>query len=101
MPFQDTNNLQFQIPRQPGVAERWLRKIFVEDLNLKLTALVITLLLWFAVTGQNKPTTKRIAGVQLSFLHAEDMEISNDPPSKIDVTLAGSKDQLSQINPME
>ncbi len=101
MPFQDPNDLQFQMPRQPGVVERWLRKIFVEDLNLKLTALAITLILWFAVTGQNKPMTKRIAGIQLSFVHADDMEISNDPPGRVDVTLTGSNDKLAQINPLE
>lgn len=101
MPFQDPNDLQFQIPRQPGGAERTLRKIFVEDLNLKLTALAITLILWFAVTGQNKPITKRIAGVQLSFVHADDMEISNDPPGRVDVTLTGSNDKLAKINPLE
>ena len=101
MPFQDPSDLQFQIPRRPGGVERWLRKIFVEDLNLKLTALAITLILWFAVTGQNKPMTKRIAGVQLSFAHTDDMEISNDPPGRVDVTLTGSNDKLAQINPLE
>ena len=101
MPFQDTNDLEIQIPRQPGALERWLRRIFVEDLNLKLTALAITLVLWFAVTGQRKPMTKRITGVQLSFLHAEDMGISNDPPGRIDVTVTGSSDKLSQINPLD
>ena len=101
MPFRDINDLEIQIPRRPSTLERWLRKIFVEDLNLKLIALAITLVLWFAVTGQRKPMTKRITGVQLSFQHAEGMEISNDPPGRIDVTLTGSSDKLSQINPLD
>jgi YbbR domain-containing protein len=101
MPFQDINDLEIRVPRQPGTFERWLRRIFVEDLNLKLTALAITLVLWFAVTGQRKPMTKRITGVQLSFQHAEGMEISNDPPGRIDVTVTGSSDKLSQINPLD
>jgi hypothetical protein len=37
--------------RQYGFAERWLRRIFVEDWSLKLLALAITLVLWFFVTG--------------------------------------------------
>ena len=101
MPFRDINDLEVQIPRQPSTLERWLRKIFVEDLNLKLTALAITLVLWFAVTGQRKPMTRRMTGVQLSFQHADGMEISNDPPGRIDVTLTGSSDKLSQINPLD
>jgi YbbR domain-containing protein len=101
MPFQDPNDPQIHVLRRPHVAERWLRKIFVEDLNTKLLALAITLALWFAVTGQKTPLTIRIAGVQLSFILADGVEIGNDPPGKVDVTLTGSKDTLSQINPME
>src|SRR6267378_6633519 len=100
MPFQDEEDLQYQIP-PPGVLERWLRRIFVEDLNIKSLALGITLVLWFAVTGEKSPMTKRIPGVQLSFVHADDMAISNDPPTKVDITLTGSKDKLSGINPID
>jgi YbbR domain-containing protein len=101
MPFQDTNDLQSQVPRQPSTVERWLRRIFVEDLNLKLLSLAITFVLWFAVTGQKKPTTKRFAGVRLSFVLADGMQISNDPPAQVDVTLTGSSDKLAQINQVD
>lgn len=97
----DRDNAQFKIPEPPGVVERWLRKIFVHDLNIKLLALAITLVLWFAVTGQKAPVTKRIPGVQLTFVHASDMAISNDPPSRVDVTVTGSSDKLKLINPMD
>lgn len=100
MPVQDTDDLQHEVPQPPGIMERWLRRIFVEDLKMKLLALGITLVLWFAVTGQRKPMTKRIAGVQLSFVHADDMAISNDPPNRVDITLTGSNNELAQINPM-
>ncbi len=66
MPYQDEEDLQIRIARQPNSVERWLRRIFVEDLNLKLLALGITFVLWFAVTGQKKPMSKRVTGVQLS-----------------------------------
>jgi len=38
--------------RTPGSAERWLRRVFVEDWGLKLLALAITLVLWFVVSGR-------------------------------------------------
>ena len=101
MPFQDTNDLKYQVPPAPGTLERWLRRIFVEDLNIKLISLAITLVLWFAVTGQKTPMSKRFNGVQLSFVYADDMAISNDPLSKVDVTLTGDRDKLSKINPVD
>lgn len=101
MPIQDIDDLQYEAPQPPGTLERWLRRIFVEDLKTKLLALGITLVLWFAVTGQRKPMTKRITGVQLGFVHADDMAISNDPPARVDITLTGSNDELAQINPLE
>lgn len=100
MPFQDPQDLQPQFPRQPSAAEHWLRKIIFEDWTVKLLALAITFFLWFAVTGQKKPVTKRFSGVQLSFTHPEEMEISNEPIGKVDVTLTGSNDELDRINPM-
>jgi YbbR domain-containing protein len=100
MPIQDTDDLDYEAPQPPGLAERWLRRIFVEDLKMKLLALGITLVLWFAVTGQKKPTTKRLPGVQLSFVHSESMAISNDPPSRVDITVTGSKDEIDSLNPV-
>ena len=99
MPIQDTDDLQYEAPRPPSFAERWLRRIFVEDFKLKLLSLGITLVLWFAVTGQRKPQTKRLPGVQLTFIHAENMGISNDPPTRVDVTISGSKDEVDPLDP--
>ncbi|HXD34336.1 MAG TPA: CdaR family protein [Pyrinomonadaceae bacterium] len=99
MSIQDTDDLEYEAPQPPGFAERWLRRIFVEDLKIKLLALGITLVLWFAVTGQKRPVTKRLPGVQLTFVHSENMAISNDPPSRVDITVTGSKDELDSLNP--
>src|SRR5258706_10288910 len=101
MPFQDTDDLKYRVPPPPGALERWLRRIFVEDLNIKLISLGITLVLWFAVTGQKSPMSKRFNGVQLSFAHVDEMAISNDPLSKVDVTLTGDRDKLAKINPAD
>jgi hypothetical protein len=47
MPFRENKPLT----RPTGPAERWLRRIFIKDWNLKLLALAITLVLWFFVSG--------------------------------------------------
>jgi YbbR domain-containing protein len=76
----------------------WLREIFVEDLSLKLLALAITLGLWYGVTGQRTPTTKRLSGVHLSFQQPNDMEISYDATTQVDVTLTGAKREIDRLN---
>ncbi len=98
MPFQDIEETSVvESPRSPSAPERWLRKIFVEDWSLKLLALAITLVLWFAVTGQNKPVTIR-TGVQLNLIRPQNLEISNDPPKTVDVVLTGSRNDLDRIS---
>jgi YbbR domain-containing protein len=102
MPFQDVEDTEVTpIPRTPTAPERWARKVFLEDWTLKLLALAITVVLWLAVTGQNKPVTMRVSGVQLNFLRPEGMEISNEPPSRIEVILNGSPDKLDRIGPRD
>jgi YbbR domain-containing protein len=98
MPFQDTEDAEATpVRRTPTPPERWLRKVFLEDWGLKLLALAITVVLWLGVTGQNKPVTLRVTGVQLNFLQPDGLEISNDPPGTVDVVLTGSKDKLDRI----
>lgn len=99
MPYQDREDLQLKTARPPSAVEHWLRRIFVEDLNLKLLSLAITLVLWFAVTGQKQPLSKRFASVQLSFVHPDNVEIASEPPRTVDVTLSGDSDTLAKINP--
>jgi len=103
MPFQDIDDEAevTPIPRVPSLLERGLRKAFLEDWGLKLLALVITLALWLAVTGQNKPVTLRIPGVQLNFLRHEGLEISNELPATIEVVLTGSPAKLDDIRPRD
>ena len=95
----DEIDVQYEPPKPPGLLERWLRRIFVDDLRLKLVAIGITLVLWFAVTGQKRPASKRLPGVQLSYVHSESLAISNDPPTRVDITVSGSKDEIDQLNP--
>ncbi len=103
MPFQDIDDEAevAALPRAPSALERGLRKVFLEDWGLKLLALVITLALWLAVTGQNKPVTLRVSGVQLNFLRHEGLEISNELPATIEVVLTGSPAKLDRIGPRD
>lgn len=102
MPFQDKDDTEIAVvPRAPSLPERWLRKLFLEEWGLKLLALGITIVLWLAVTGQNRPVTLRVNGVQLNFLRPDGFELSNEPPSTVDITFTGSKDKLDRIEPRE
>ena len=85
-------------PPRRGLAQRWLREVFIEDLGVKLLALGITLVLWYAVTGQRTPTTRHLLGIHLNFDLPKDMEISNDPRMEVEVTLAGNKYDLERVD---
>jgi hypothetical protein len=77
-----------------------VRKIFFEDWALKLTALVITLGLWFGVTGLSKPTTKRLT-VPLVPSIQNNTEITNSPIQEVDIVVSGDKRKIDQINQAE
>lgn len=79
------------------MGRRWLHDLLFADWGLKLLALAITLGLWFAVTGQRVPTTARLHDVRLFFALPADMDISNEPRDKVDLTLRGSKRVLDAI----
>jgi YbbR domain-containing protein len=101
MPFQDVEEVtENAYPSSPGVVQGWLRKIFIEDWALKLLALAITLLLWLAVTGVNKPVTIR-TGVQLNFIRPDRLDISNEPPRTVDVLLTGRRSNLDKISKLD
>ncbi len=101
MPFQDIDETDVvEVPRPPTAFERGVRKVFVEDWSLKLLALAITLVLWFAVTGQNQPLTIR-TGVQLNLIRPSNLDISNDPPKTVEVVLSGSRPNLQSLSPLD
>ena len=101
MPFQDIDETDVvEVPRSPTAFESGARKIFLEDWSLKLLALAITLILWFAVTGQNQPLTIR-TGVQLNLIRPSNLDISNDPPKTVEVVLRGSRPNLQSLSPLD
>jgi YbbR domain-containing protein len=98
MSFRDIDEGLRRPVRTPHRSERWLRVIFVEDWGLKLLALVISLALWYGVTGQRKPTTIRVPRVPLNFRLPSDTEISNEPRTEVEITLTGNKRALDALN---
>lgn len=74
-----------------------VRKVFLEDWALKLTALAITFGLWFGVTGLSTPTVQRFT-VALSPSISNNAEITNALPSDVDIVLSGDKRKLDQLN---
>ncbi|MDQ3666877.1 MAG: CdaR family protein [Acidobacteriota bacterium] len=101
MPFQDVDETEVvEAPRSPTALERGARRIFVEDWGLKLLAVAITLMLWFAVTGQNQPLTIRTP-VQLNLIRPSNLDISNDPPKTVEVVLKGSRPNLQRLSPLD
>jgi YbbR domain-containing protein len=79
-------------------AKRWLREIFLEDLGLKILALIVSVVLWYGVTGQRTPTTIRVPRVPLNFRLPNDTEISNEPRADVEILVTGNKRALDTIN---
>jgi YbbR domain-containing protein len=90
-----------RLPHAANATERWLRRIFVEDWSLKLLALAITLGIWFAVTGQRTPIKRQFLGVQLNYHLPNGIEIGNNPPQEIAITVSGPQSDLERINPRD
>jgi YbbR domain-containing protein len=100
MPFQDVDEVSKEVAHAPSGVEKLLRKLFVEDWSLKLLSLGITLVLWLLVTGQNEPVTTHV-NIQLNFVRPQSLEISNDPPKIVDVTLTGSRSKLDNLSVLD
>ena len=100
MPFQDVEEISAEPTRAPSGVEKVLRKLFVEDWSLKLLSLGIALAFWLFVTSQNEPVTTHV-NVQLNFVRPQSLEISNDPPKSVDVTLTGSRSKLDNLSALD
>ncbi len=51
-PFRNMNDELRRVGQVPNAVGVWLRRIFVDDWQLKSLALVIAFALWYSVTGQ-------------------------------------------------
>lgn len=85
------------VANKPLFFKHILRKIFLEDWVLKLIALVVTLGLWFGVTGLATPTTKRLT-IPLSLNIASNAQVTNAPTEEVEVEISGDKRKVEQLN---
>jgi hypothetical protein len=68
--------------------KRFLREVLLKNWNLKLTAILLTLILWLFVKGELG--AEKVVALPLEVLVPRQMEITNDPPATIVVTMRGS-----------
>jgi hypothetical protein len=67
---------------------RWMKELFLDNWNLKATALFLALILWVFVRGE--PGPERIITVPLEVRIPRQMEIINKRPTSIEVTMRGA-----------
>lgn len=77
---------------------RWMREFIFEDWGLKLLALAITIVLWFAVMEQRTPISQQLRGIKLVFVVPNEMEISNINRDEVGITLEGTRHALDRLN---
>jgi YbbR domain-containing protein len=73
-----------------------VRKLFLEDWGLKLFALVITVGLWFGVTGLSTPSDRRL-DVPFNLYISNNAEVTNAIPQDINIVISGDKRKIDQI----
>jgi YbbR domain-containing protein len=72
-----------------------VERIFLRDWGTKLIALAISIALWFGVSG--KTVSRRIQNVHLNLLPANEMQIRNEPPNEIEITVTGDKQKIDRL----
>ena len=77
---------------------RIIHRIFYDDWLVKVFALIITLALWFGVTGLRAPITTRLGNVPLKTRVSNELEITNSPTAEVDLVVTGDKHKIEQIN---
>ena len=76
-----------------------LKRVFINDWHLKLTALFISFSLWLGVTGFRDLTTTRLRNVTLNPLVANDLEITNaNQVEEVDLVVSGDKRVVEQLS---
>ena len=80
------------------ILKSWLYSIFLKDWLTKTIALFITLILWYGITGNRAPTTRRLGNVRLVLQLPTDTETSNETLNKVDITVTGDKTRVSRLS---
>ena len=89
----------FHKDEQKAFFRRLFRKLFLEDWLIKLIALVITLALWFGVTGLREPITTRFNNLTLQPRLSNNFEITDSPITEISLVITGDRRKIDQIKP--
>lgn len=76
---------------------RWFRRIFIDDWTMKLLALIITLSLWFGVSGLREDITTPIDNVNLRPRISNDLVITNPPPATVNLVVSGDRRKIDPI----
>lgn len=95
--FFQTENF-FRKEQQKVFFSRLFRKIFLEDWLMKLVALIITLALWFGVTGLRAPSTRRLQNIPLNLRVSNNIEVTNSPVTEVDIVVTGDKRKIDALN---
>lgn len=64
---------------------------------MKLLALIITLALWFGVSGLREEITRRLDNVKLKSGISNELEITNPPPAAVNLVITGDRRKIDQI----
>jgi len=96
MPLRETKTF---IPSS-GPAERWIRRVFVEDWSLKLLALAITLVLWFLVSGR-VVQREVIVEPKIQGKPAANFEVKEVLATPSKIKIQGPADRLSVLDKAE
>jgi hypothetical protein len=75
---------------------RWLRRVFLENLGLKLVALALSFVLFLYVQGERKRDTVTGTLVKVSFVAPRGKVLTVDPPDKLSVTLRGPRSAVDR-----
>lgn len=76
---------------------RWFRRIFIDDWTMKLLALIITLSLWFGVSGLREEITTPLDNVNLKPRISNDLVITNPPPATVNLVVSGDRRKIDPI----
>ncbi len=73
------------------------RRVFLDDWEMKLIALVITLALWLGVSGFREPITTRLSGVTLQLRVSNEYEITNPLVNEVALVISGDRRKIEPI----
>lgn len=77
---------------------RLFRRVFIDDWLIKLFALLITLALWFGVTGLRAPISRRLSNITLEPRVSSKLEITNSPTTEVNIEITGDKRRVEPIS---